>query len=187
MTPALARRCSIGSAARTVAGQLLELPDGRRWFADSFDTDQTSRLFDELWQQVERLNQVEFLKQKWPDLFKAAHVTAVLGARNDRWSRGLLHAAVLLRAHAGAANLARSKFDFDALPPEPAWPTLRSGPASMRRCDGQPLPTIVVPRVSHQQYCRRFVGLATRRTYYAIHPALPRHRPCAAEGKVAPL
>jgi ABC-type transport system substrate-binding protein len=97
-----------------------ELPDGRPLVLHiASEPDQTSRLFDELWQRnLQAIGiKVEFHKQKWPDLFKAAHAGQL-----QFWELGLTggiadyYMQQFYGPSAGAANLARFKnADFDAL------------------------------------------------------------------------
>ena len=83
------------------------------------EPDQTARLFDELWQRnLQAVGiKVEFLKQRWPDLFKAAHAGQL-----QFWELGLTggiadyYMQQFYGPSAGAANLSRFRnADFDAL------------------------------------------------------------------------
>jgi ABC-type transport system substrate-binding protein len=97
-----------------------DLPDGSALVVDiASEPDQTSRLFDELWQQsLESVGiKVRFRKEKWPDLFKAAHAGQL-----QFWELGLeggIADAYMLQFYgpsAGVANLARFRnAEFDAL------------------------------------------------------------------------
>ena len=97
-----------------------ELPDGRPLVLQIASTpDQTSRLFDELWQRsLQTVGiKVEFFKQKWPDLFKAAHA-----GKLQFWELGMTggiadyYMQQFYGPSAGAANLARFRnSDFDSL------------------------------------------------------------------------
>jgi ABC-type transport system substrate-binding protein len=83
------------------------------------EPDQTSRLFDELWQRSMQAVgiRLEFVKQKWPDLFKAAHAGQL-----QMWELGLTggiadyYMQQFFGPSAGAANLSRfQNADFDRL------------------------------------------------------------------------
>lgn len=97
-----------------------ELPDGRPLTLDiASEPDQTSRLFDELWQRNLKAVgiRVRFRKQKWPDLNKAAHAGQL-----QFWELALSSSVAdyymqqFYGPSAGAANLARFRnADFDAL------------------------------------------------------------------------
>jgi len=97
-----------------------ELPDGRPLVLRIASApDQTARLYDELWQRsLQTVGiKVEFFKQKWPDLFKAAHA-----GKLQFWELGLVsgvadyYMQAFYGPSAGAANLARFRnADFDAL------------------------------------------------------------------------
>jgi ABC-type transport system substrate-binding protein len=97
-----------------------DLPDGRPLVLHiASEPDQTSRLFDELWQRsMQAIGiKVEFVKQKWPDLFKAAHA-----GKLQFWELGLTGGVAdyymqqFYGPSAGAANLARFRnADFDKL------------------------------------------------------------------------
>jgi oligopeptide transport system substrate-binding protein len=97
-----------------------ELPDGRPLTLEiASEPDQTSRLFDELWQRSLKSVgiRVRFRKQKWPDLNKAAHAGQL-----QFWELALSSSIAdyymqqFYGPSAGAANLARFRnADFDAL------------------------------------------------------------------------
>jgi ABC-type transport system substrate-binding protein len=97
-----------------------EQPDGRPLvLIIASEPDQTSRVFDELWQRSTQTVgiKVEFHKQKWPDLFKAAHA-----GKLQFWELGLTggiadyYMQQFYGPSAGAANLARFRnSDFDTL------------------------------------------------------------------------
>jgi len=97
-----------------------DLPDGRPLVLRmASEPDQTARLFDELWQRnLQAVGiRLEFQKQKWPDLFKAAHAGTL-----QFWELGLTSTTpdyYMLQFYgpsAGSANLARFRSaDFDAL------------------------------------------------------------------------
>jgi ABC-type transport system substrate-binding protein len=97
-----------------------DLPDGRPLVLHIASApDQTSRLFDELWQRsMQQIGiKVEFIKQKWPDLFKAARAgklqfseLGLSGGVADYYMQQFYGPS------AGAANLARFRnADFDKL------------------------------------------------------------------------
>ena len=97
-----------------------EMPDGRPLVLHmASEPDQTSRLFDELWQRSMQVVgiKMDFFKQKWPDLFKAAHTGQL-----QMWELGLTGGIAdyyMLQFYgpsAGAANLSRFRnADFDVL------------------------------------------------------------------------
>jgi ABC-type transport system substrate-binding protein len=97
-----------------------ELPDGRKLVLHmASEPDQTSRLFDELWQRSLRAVgvKIEFQKQKWPDEFKAARAGQL-----QFWELGLgggiadYYMQQFYGPSAGAANLGRFRnAEFDAL------------------------------------------------------------------------
>ena len=97
-----------------------ELPDGRPLALTMASApDQTSRMFDELWQRSLKAVgiKLEFRKEKWPDLFKAAHAGQL-----QMWELGLAGGVAdyymqqFYGPSAGAANLARFRnADFDNL------------------------------------------------------------------------
>src|SRR5262249_35077170 len=97
-----------------------DLPDGRSLVLRiASEPDQTSRQYDELWQRSLAAVgiKVEFQKQKWPDLFKAAHAGQL-----QLWTLGLnstigdYYMQQFFGPSAGEANLGRFRnADFDAL------------------------------------------------------------------------
>jgi len=97
-----------------------ETPDGNKLVLNiASEPDQTSRLFDELWQRsLQAVGiKVEFRKEKWPDLFKAAHAGQL-----QFWELGLTSGVAdyymqqFYGPSSGAANLGRFRnADFDAL------------------------------------------------------------------------
>jgi ABC-type transport system substrate-binding protein len=119
--PALARSLLDRFGYRDRNGDgLRELPDGRKLVLHIASApDQTSRLFDELWQRsLQAVGvKVEFQKQKWPDLSKAA-----LAGQLQFWELGLTSGnadyfmQLFYGPYSGAANLSRFRnADFDAL------------------------------------------------------------------------
>jgi ABC-type transport system substrate-binding protein len=97
-----------------------ELPDGHPLaLTISTTPDQTARQFDELWQRsLQAVGiKVEFVKQKWPDLFKAAQAGQL-----QFWELGVTSSVAdyfmqqYYGPSAGAANLSRFRnAEFDAL------------------------------------------------------------------------
>jgi ABC-type transport system substrate-binding protein len=97
-----------------------ELPDGGALVLNiASEPDQTSRLFDELWQRSQQAVgiKVRFRKEKWPELLKLAHA-GQLQFWELALSGGIADAYMLqfYGPSAGVANLARFRnAEFDAL------------------------------------------------------------------------
>jgi ABC-type transport system substrate-binding protein len=118
--PALSRALLDRFGYKSGNGGYRTLPDGRALaLTIASEPDQTSRLFDELWQRsLQAVGvKVEFRKQKWPELFKAAHE-----GKLTFWELGLSSSIAdyymqqFYGPSSGAANLSHFKnADFDAL------------------------------------------------------------------------
>jgi ABC-type transport system substrate-binding protein len=118
--PALSRALLDRFGYKLGSGGVRTLPDGRAFALHiASEPDQTARLFDELWQRSLAAVgiKVEFRKEKWPELFKAAHE-----GKLQFWELGLsggvadYYMQQFYGPSVGAANLSHFRNpDFDAL------------------------------------------------------------------------